>query len=71
MGKKGQPPSTSQAGHIGQDQSVGRGQAQRFQAESSSQAEQMTCYHCRQLGYMRRDCSKRQRSHSTKTEQAN
>ena len=30
-----QAPSTSQTGHIGQGQSVGRGQAQGLQAESS------------------------------------
>ena len=30
-------PSTSQTGHIGQSQSVGRGQAQGLQAESSGQ----------------------------------
>ena len=28
----------------------------------------MTCYHCRQLRHMRRDCPKRQRSHGTTTE---
>ena len=58
-------PSTSQAGHIGQSQGVGRGRPQDLQAESSSQARQMTCYHCRQLGHMRRDCPRRQRSHGT------
>ena len=31
-------PSTSQTGHIGQGQSLGRGQAQGLQAESSGQA---------------------------------
>ena len=41
-------PSTSKTGHIGQDQSVGRGRPQDLQAESSGQAGQMTCYHCRQ-----------------------
>ena len=28
----------------------------------------MTCYHCRQLGHMRRDCPRRQRSQGTTTE---
>ena len=32
-------PSTSQTSHIGQGQSVGRGQAQGLQAESSGQVE--------------------------------
>ena len=63
-------PSTSQKGHIGQGQSVGRGRAQGLQAESSGQAKQMTCYHCRQPGHMRRDCPRRQRSHSTEIEHA-
>ena len=58
-------PSTSQTGHIGQDQSVGRGRGQGLQAESSGQARQMKCYHCRQPGHMRRDCLSRQRSHGT------
>ena len=35
-------PSTSQTGHIGQDQSAGRGRAQGLQAESSGQARKMT-----------------------------
>ena len=60
-----QAPSTSHTGHIGQGQSVGRDRAQGSQAESSGQARQMTCYHCRQSGHMRRDCPRRQRSHST------
>ena len=41
-----QAPSTSQMGHIGQGQSVGRGRAQGLQAKSSGQVGQMTCYHC-------------------------
>ena len=58
-------PSTSQTGHIGQSQSVGlgRGRPQDLQAESSGQARQMTCYHCRQPGHMRQDCPRRQRSY--------
>ena len=46
-------PSTSQTGHIGQNQSVGRGRAQGLQAESSGQVRQMSCYHCRQPRHMR------------------
>ena len=45
--------STSQAGHIGQGQSVGRGRPQDLQAKSSGQAGQIMCYHCRQPGHMR------------------
>ena len=56
-------PSTSQTRHIGQDLSAGRGRAQGLQAKSSGQARQMTCYHCRQPGHMRRECPRRQRSH--------
>ena len=63
-------PSTSQMGHIGQGQSVGRGRPQDLQVESSGQDRQMTCYHCRQPGYMRRDCPKRQRSHGAETERS-
>ena len=61
-------PSTSQTGHIGQGQSVGRGRPRDLQAGSSVQAGQMTCYHCRQPGHMRRDCSRRQRSQGTAAE---
>ena len=68
MGQRDQSPSTSQTGHIGLDQSAGRGRAQGLQAESSSQARQMMCYHCRQLGHLRRDCPGRQRSHGTEAE---
>ena len=61
-------PSTSQTGHICQGQSVGQSQPQDLQAESSGQAGQMTCYHCLQLGHLRRDCPRRQRSHGTAAE---
>ena len=47
MGQRDQSPSTSQKDHIGKDQSADRGRAQGLQAESSGQARQMTCYHCR------------------------
>ena len=68
MGQRDQSPSTSQTGHIGRDQSAGRGRAQDLQAESSGQARQMMCYHCRQPGHMRRVCPKRQRSHGAEAE---
>ena len=61
-------PSTSQTGHIGQDQSVGQSRGQDLQAKSSDQVRQMTCYHCRQSGHMRRDCLRRQRSQGTTAE---
>ena len=60
-------PSTSQMGHIGQGKSVGRGRPQDLQVESSGQARQMTCYHCRQPAHMRLDCPKRHRSHGAET----
>ena len=53
MGQRDQSPSTSQTGHIGRHQSASRGRAQGLQAESSGQARQITCYHCRQTGHMR------------------
>ena len=68
MGQRDQTPSTSQTGHIGRHQSVSRGRAQGLQAESSGQARQITCYHCRQTGHMRRDSPRRQRSHGTEDE---
>ena len=53
MGQRDQSPSTLQTGHINQGQSVGQGLGQELQAESSSQARQMTCYHCLQPGHIR------------------
>ena len=50
MDQRDQSPSTSQTGHIGH--STDRGLGEDFQAESSGQAGQMTCYYCRQLGHM-------------------
>ena len=70
MGQRDQSPSTSQTGYIGQSQSAGRGLGQKLQAKSSGQAGQMTCYHYRQPGHMRRDCPRRQRSHGTETERS-
>ena len=46
-------PSTSQTGHMGQSQSIGRGRGQELQVESLGQAGQITCYHCRQPGHRR------------------
>ena len=58
-----QAPSAAQVDQ--KSQSVGRGQVQDSQAGTSSQAGQTICYFCRQLGHMRRDCPRRQRSHGT------
>ena len=44
---------------------MGRGQVQDSQIGTSSQAGQTICYFCQQLGHMRRDCPRRQRSHGT------
>ena len=49
---------------------MGRGQIQDSQARTSSQARQTICYFCRQLGHIRRDCPRRQRSRGTETERA-
>ena len=46
-------------------QSVGRGQVKDSQVGTSSQGGQTICYFCRQLGHMRRDFPRRQRSHGT------
>ena len=58
-----QAPSVAQIGQRGQ--SVGRGQVQGSQVGTSSKAKQTICYLCRQLGHMRRDYPRRQRSHGT------
>ena len=44
---------------------MGRGQVQDSQAGTSSQAGQTICYLYRQLGHMRRDYPRRERSHGT------
>ena len=44
---------------------MGRGHGDGSQAETFSQAGQTICYFCQQLGHMRRDFSRRQRSHGT------
>ena len=56
-----QAPSAAQMGQ--RDRSVGRGQVQGSQAGTFSQTGKTICYFCRQLGHMRRDCPRRQRSH--------
>ena len=56
-----QAPSAAQMGQRGQ--SVGKGQVQDSQAETFSHARQTICYFCRQLGHMRRNCPRSQRSH--------
>ena len=66
-----QAPSTSLTGNIGLGHRAGRDRAQCFQAESSGQVGQMTCYHCRQPRHMRRDCPRRQKPHGTEAEHAN
>ena len=58
-----QGPSAAQVGQRGQ--SVGRGQVQDSQAKTSSQAGKTICYFYRQLGHMRRDCPRKQKSHGT------
>ena len=47
---------------------MGRGQVHDTQAGTSSQAGKNICYLCRQLGHMRRDCPRRQRSHGVEAE---
>ena len=49
---------------------MGRGQVQDSQVGASSQAGQTICYICRQLGHMRRDCPRRQRSCGIETERS-
>ena len=49
---------------------MGRGQVQDSQAGTSSQAAQTICYFCRQLGHMRRDCPRRQRSRGIEIERS-
>ena len=49
---------------------MGRGRAQDLQVESLGLAGQMTCYHCRHPGPMRRDCPRRKRPHGTQAEHA-
>ena len=52
-----QAPSAAQVGQRGQ--SVGRGQVQDSQAETSSHVGQTICCFYRHLGHMRRDCPRR------------
>ena len=47
-------------GHPGQGQMRVTGQAGHMRV--ASQAGPMVCYHCQQLGHMRRDCPQRQGS---------
>ena len=49
---------------------MGRGQVQNSQVGTSRQVGQTICYLCRQLGHIRQDCPRRQRSHGTETEHA-
>ena len=68
--KRKEDPSSSNPGKKQKTSVSQRYLGQELQAESSGQAGQMTCYHCCQPGHMRRDCPRRQRSHSTETEHA-
>ena len=59
-------PSVAQVGQ--RSQRVGQGQVQDSQAGTSSQVGQTICYFYRQPEHMRRDCSRRQRSHGAEAE---
>ena len=61
-------PSVAQVGQ--RSQRVGRGQVQDSQAGTSGEAGKTICYFYRQLGHMRRDCPRRQRSHGIETERS-
>ena len=42
----------------------------KYDLRDLGQAGQMTCYHCRQPGHMRRDCPRRQRSYGIEIERS-
>ena len=43
-------------------QGRGRGYQGQSQTRASTRSEQLTCFHCHQLGHVRRDCPQRQGS---------